>query len=127
MASSLEAALFLSFIHHFKSRIYLYVIGSSVVVFHIFLYCDWNLIHGSQKQNRWEILVSGMFNNARIVLSEEPNTSQPTLSDSKSYRYGLSHLPSWPRYMSFSCHEECKRSLILKLWSWRSHGKSIEI
>ena len=24
---------------------------------------------------------------------------------------------SWPQYMSLSCHEACKRSLILKLWS----------
>ena len=33
---------------------------------------------------------------------------------------------SWSSYMSLSCHEACKRSFILKLWSWRSHGKVIE-
>ena len=28
--------------------------------------------------------------------------------------------------VSLSCHEECKMSLILKLWSWRSHEKVME-
>ena len=32
----------------------------------------------------------------------------------------------WPRYMSLSCHESCKRSLILKLWSLRSHGEILK-
>ena len=44
-----------------------------------------------------------------------------------SYRYDLSHLPSLPQHMSLSCHEACKRSFILKLWSRKSHGKNIEI
>ena len=39
----------------------------------------------------------------------------------------LSYLPLWPWYMSLSYHEAYKRSLILKLWSWRSRGKNIEI
>ena len=33
---------------------------------------------------------------------------------------------SWPRYMSLSCYKACNRSLILKLWSWRSHWKVME-
>ena len=32
----------------------------------------------------------------------------------------------WPQYMSLSCHKACKRSLILKLRSWISHGKVME-
>ena len=50
---------------------YVYVIRSNFGVFHIFLYCDWNLVRCSQKQNQWELLVvPGMFNNAMTVLSE---------------------------------------------------------
>ena len=33
---------------------------------------------------------------------------------------------SWPPYISLSCQEACKRSLILKMWSWRSHGKILK-
>ena len=32
----------------------------------------------------------------------------------------------WPRYTSLSCHEACKRSIILKLRSWRSRGKVMQ-
>ena len=39
---------------------------------------------------------------------------------------GRKGLPSWHRYMSLSCHKACKRSLILKLWSWRNHEKVME-
>ena len=31
---------------------YIYVIRSNFGVFHSFLYCDWNLVRGSQRQNR---------------------------------------------------------------------------
>ena len=34
---------------------------------------------------------------------------------------------SWPWCKSLLCHESCKRFLSLKLCSWRSHGKNIEI
>ena len=61
---------------------YVYVIRSNFGIYHIFLYCDWNLVSGSQRQNR---------------------------------------------YMSLLCHEACKRSLILKLRSWKNLGKNIKI
>ena len=60
-------------------------------VFHIFLYCDWNLVCGSQRQK---------------------------LAGAR----GLSRI-SRPPYMSLSCHEACKRSLILRFCSWRCPGK----
>ena len=37
---------------------YVYVIRSNVGVFHIFLYCDWNLVPGSQRHNRRELVAS---------------------------------------------------------------------
>ena len=36
---------------------YVFVIRSNFGVFHVFLYCDWNLVSGSQKQN-WRKLVA---------------------------------------------------------------------
>ena len=47
----------ISFIQHFNTMIH-YVIRSNFGVFHIFLYCDWNLVHGSRRQNRWELVAS---------------------------------------------------------------------
>ena len=35
---------------------YVFVIRSNFGVFHIFLYCDWNLVSGSQRHN-WRVLV----------------------------------------------------------------------
>ena len=35
---------------------YIYVIRLNFGVFHIFLYCDWNLVSGSQRQNRRELM-----------------------------------------------------------------------
>ena len=35
---------------------YVYVIRSNFGVFHILLYCDWNLVHGSQRLNWREIV-----------------------------------------------------------------------
>ena len=37
---------------------YIYVIRSNFGVFHIFLYCDWNLVCGSQRQNQREPVAS---------------------------------------------------------------------
>ena len=34
---------------------YIFVIRSNFGVFHIFLYCDWNLVRGSQRQN-WPVI-----------------------------------------------------------------------
>ena len=65
---------------------YFYVIRSNFGVFHIFLYCDSNL----------------------VVLKGKTGWS------------------SWPWCMSLSCQKAYKRSWILKLWSWRNHGKVME-
>ena len=68
---------------------------SNFGVFHIiFLYCDWDLVSRSQRQN-----------------CRGPHGPGLSLS---------------LQYLSLSCHEACKRSLILKLWSWGSHGKIME-
>ena len=37
---------------------YVYVVIPNVGVFYIFLYCDWNLLSGSQGQNRQELVAS---------------------------------------------------------------------
>ena len=37
---------------------YVYVVRSNFGVFCIFLYCDWNLMRGSQRQNGWELVAS---------------------------------------------------------------------
>ena len=36
--------------HPLSIQGYIYVIRSNFGVLHIFLYCDWNLVHGSQRQ-----------------------------------------------------------------------------
>ena len=35
---------------------HVYVLRSNFGVFHIFLYCDWNLVRGSQRQNQRELV-----------------------------------------------------------------------
>ena len=47
-----QSCLFLS------SSISIQGIRSNFGVFHIFLYCDWNLASGSQRQNRRELMAS---------------------------------------------------------------------
>ena len=37
---------------------YIYVIRSNYCVFHIFQYCDWNLVRGSQRQNQRELIAT---------------------------------------------------------------------